>query len=122
LFPTKILLASDGSAEAIRAARMAITLSEKLDSELHVAYVEPLPDHFASPESITYHPEYRHELRKIAERDAHDKLGKEAQKIRDMGEVTETTPGSDVPTRRSCALPRRLAPGSWSWAAAAWVP
>jgi nucleotide-binding universal stress UspA family protein len=90
LFPTKILLASDGSAEAIRAARMAITLSEKLDSELHVAYVEPLPDHFASPESITYHTEYRHELRKIAERDAHDKLGKEAQKIRDMGEVTET--------------------------------
>src|SRR5215218_2244053 len=69
---------------------MAITLSEKLDSELHVAYVEPHPDHFASPESITYHPEYRHELRKIAERDAHDKLGKEAQKIRDMGEVTET--------------------------------
>ena len=53
MFPTKILLATDGSEEAIRAARVATTLSEKLDSELHVVYVEPLPDPYAVPES--YH-------------------------------------------------------------------
>jgi nucleotide-binding universal stress UspA family protein len=36
MFPTKILLATDGSEEATRAARIAMTLSESLDSELHV--------------------------------------------------------------------------------------
>nr|MBA2344208.1 universal stress protein [Rubrobacter sp.] len=37
MFPTKILLATDGSEEATHAAQMAMMLSEKLDSELHVA-------------------------------------------------------------------------------------
>ncbi len=78
MFPTNILLATDGSTEAIRAARMAITLSEKLDSELHVVYVEPLPDPYAVPEHLTYqlvrYPEYRDEIRKIADREAHERL------------------------------------------------
>jgi nucleotide-binding universal stress UspA family protein len=87
MFPTKILLATDGSSQATRAARMAITLSEKLDSELHVTYVEPLPEPFASPEFLSRYPDFRDELRKIAEREAREKLGKEAQKIREMGEV-----------------------------------
>ena len=87
MFPTKLLLATNGSAEATRAARMAITLSERLDSELHIVYVEPLPDPFANPEYLTYHPEYRNEMRKIAEREAREKLAKEAEKVREMGEV-----------------------------------
>jgi nucleotide-binding universal stress UspA family protein len=87
MFPTKILLATDGSEEANRAARMATTLSEKLDSELHVVYVESLPDPYAVPESLTYHPEYRNEIRKIAERESGEKLAKEAEKISEMGEV-----------------------------------
>ena len=40
MFPTKVLLATDGSAGAERAARMAATLSESLDCALHVVYVE----------------------------------------------------------------------------------
>jgi nucleotide-binding universal stress UspA family protein len=56
MFPTKILLATDGSAEATRAARMAITLSKELDSELHIVYVEPLPDPFATPEFLSRYP------------------------------------------------------------------
>ena len=87
MFPTKILLATDGSAEATRAARMAMTLSERLDSELHVAYVEPLPDPFASPQFLSRYPDFRDELREIAEREARAKLAKEAQKLREMGEV-----------------------------------
>ena len=87
MFPTKMLLATDGSAEATRAARMAMTLSERLDSELHVVYVEPRPDAFASPGLLSRYPDFRDELRKIAERGAHAKLGKEAEKIREMGEV-----------------------------------
>jgi nucleotide-binding universal stress UspA family protein len=38
MFPTKILLATDGSEEAGRAARMATVLSEKVGSELHLVY------------------------------------------------------------------------------------
>jgi nucleotide-binding universal stress UspA family protein len=42
-FPTKILLATDGSKEAALAARTAIDLADKTESELHVVYVEPRP-------------------------------------------------------------------------------
>jgi nucleotide-binding universal stress UspA family protein len=39
IFPTKILLAADGSTEAELAAQTAADLSQKTDSELHVIYV-----------------------------------------------------------------------------------
>jgi nucleotide-binding universal stress UspA family protein len=39
IFPTKILLATDGSKGAILAARTAVDLADKTDSELHVAFV-----------------------------------------------------------------------------------
>jgi nucleotide-binding universal stress UspA family protein len=41
VFPTKILLATDGSEEAALAAQTAAELANKTDSELHVAYVRP---------------------------------------------------------------------------------
>jgi nucleotide-binding universal stress UspA family protein len=39
IFPTKILLATDGSREANLAARTAVDLADKTGSELHVAFV-----------------------------------------------------------------------------------
>jgi len=39
IFPTKILLATDGSREANLAARTAVDLANKTRSELHVAFV-----------------------------------------------------------------------------------
>lgn len=39
IFPTKILLATDGSREAILAARTAVDLADKTDSELHVGFI-----------------------------------------------------------------------------------
>jgi nucleotide-binding universal stress UspA family protein len=39
MFPTKILLATDGSEDAKLAALTAADLAEKTDSELHVVYV-----------------------------------------------------------------------------------
>jgi nucleotide-binding universal stress UspA family protein len=39
IFPTKILLATDGSSEAQLAARTAVELTQKTDSELHVIHV-----------------------------------------------------------------------------------
>jgi nucleotide-binding universal stress UspA family protein len=39
IFPTKILLATDGSIEANLVARIAVDLADKTGSELHVAFV-----------------------------------------------------------------------------------
>ena len=42
IFPTKSLLATDGSGEAQLAARTAVELTQKTDSELHTIYVEEI--------------------------------------------------------------------------------
>ncbi len=39
VFPTRILLASDGSESAAHATEVAVELSKKIHSELHVLYV-----------------------------------------------------------------------------------
>jgi nucleotide-binding universal stress UspA family protein len=44
-FPTRILLATDGSEEAERAAQRAVDLAQRTGSELHVVHVAPIP-HF----------------------------------------------------------------------------
>ena len=44
LLSTKMLLATDGSEEAALATKSAIELTNSTGSELHVVYVEPLPD------------------------------------------------------------------------------
>jgi nucleotide-binding universal stress UspA family protein len=44
IFPTKILLATDGSREAQLAATTAVDLADKTGSELHVAFVLPTQD------------------------------------------------------------------------------
>ncbi|MDQ2672192.1 MAG: universal stress protein, partial [Actinomycetota bacterium] len=44
LLSTKLLLATDGSEEAELATRSAVELADRTGSELHVVYVEPLPD------------------------------------------------------------------------------
>jgi nucleotide-binding universal stress UspA family protein len=43
IFPTKILLATDGSREAVLAAHAAVELARMSDSELHVVYVADEP-------------------------------------------------------------------------------
>ena len=43
IFPTKILLATDGSKEARLAAQAAAELSKDTGSEVHIAYVLPSP-------------------------------------------------------------------------------
>src|SRR5215213_836902 len=43
VFPTKVLLATDGSEEAELAARTAIEMAEKTGSELHMVYAQPIP-------------------------------------------------------------------------------
>jgi nucleotide-binding universal stress UspA family protein len=85
MFPTKILLATDGSEEAGRATRMATVLSEKVDSELHLVRVEPIPSALADSESVYYGAGYSKQMREIARQDASEKLDEEVQKIRGLG-------------------------------------
>jgi universal stress protein family protein len=49
IFPTKILLATDGSGEAELAARTALDLGRRADSDLHVVYVSD-----ADPTALLY--------------------------------------------------------------------
>jgi nucleotide-binding universal stress UspA family protein len=67
IFPTTILLATDGSKEAQLAATTAADLAKSTGSELHVVHVGEIP--------LVYHPEthtYRAE---------HEEHGKEAQQL-----------------------------------------
>ena len=67
IFPTKILLATDGSREAELAVTTAADLAKSTDSELHVVHVGEVP--------LVYHPE-RHAYQ--AEYEEHEK---EAQQL-----------------------------------------
>ena len=87
MFPMKMLLATDGSAEAGRAAQMAVELSERLDSELHMVHVAPIPSPYALPESVIYDPEFYDRMRDVAGHEARQRLDEEVKKVESMGEV-----------------------------------
>ena len=58
-FASKILLATDGSPEAIRATRMAVTLSNRLGSELHVVRVGDVPSAYTYSEAEIFGREFQ---------------------------------------------------------------
>ena len=71
MFPTRILLAADGSKDARRAARDAAELSLKLDSELHVVFVAPYYPHVYASRGVQLREDeytYRDEDRKTLDR------------------------------------------------------
>lgn len=94
MFPTKMLLATDGSPDAARAARMAVGLSERLDSPLHVVYVEPLSNYYPVVAATLYYPGHLlPEARERAGRKAEVRLDEEAMKVGGLGEVSGATRG-----------------------------
>jgi nucleotide-binding universal stress UspA family protein len=58
IFPTKVLLATDGSEEASLAARTAADLAESTSSELHVVYAMPAARSPTWSPWITLQPRY----------------------------------------------------------------
>jgi nucleotide-binding universal stress UspA family protein len=66
IFPTRILVATDGSREAELAVTTAADLAKSTDSELHVVHVGESP--------LVYHPE-RHAYR--AEYEEHEKVSQQ---------------------------------------------
>jgi nucleotide-binding universal stress UspA family protein len=87
MFPMTILLATDGSAEAGRAAQIAVELSKSLGSELHVVHVAPVPSAYSVPESFICDPEFYERMRDFAGRESRVRLDEEVMKVRSMGEV-----------------------------------
>ena len=85
VFSGKMLLATDGSAEATRAARMAVVLAHRLGSKLHVVHVGPMPEEYINPRLSIPEPEYWEMMRERAEEEAKPRLNEQVQKIREAG-------------------------------------
>jgi nucleotide-binding universal stress UspA family protein len=81
IFPTTILLATDGSEEAQLAATTAADLAEKTNSELHVITVGPDYPLYAYPEAPA---RFEDELRKQRHQ-AKEMLEQQVKRIEDAG-------------------------------------
>ncbi len=82
LLGKKMLLATDGSEEAELATRAAVELAEGTGSELHVVYVEPLPD-FMKNDAGT--PGYDRQLYKMIEGEGRETLRKLVWRVKVAG-------------------------------------
>jgi nucleotide-binding universal stress UspA family protein len=83
IFPTRILLATDGSEEAELALKTAVDLADCTKSELHVVSVtrEYHPAHFEVPET----GRLLDEARRAMEREAREVLDGQVKKIEESG-------------------------------------
>src|SRR5215207_9266637 len=91
IFPTKILLATDGSRQAELAARTAADLAQKTHSELHVVHAfgiapvgPPVYPEATDLQSVEYEAETEQRQR-ISERQAREVLEAEVEEIRSAG-------------------------------------
>ena len=79
IFPTRILVATDGSREAALAVTTAADLARSTDSELHVVHVGEMP--------LVYHPE-RHAYRAVYEeheKEAQQLLEAQLERVKEAG-------------------------------------
>ena len=90
IFPTKILLATDGSEEAKLAFASAADLSKKTGSELHVVYVGHMPlVSYESPGATTLDPGLSGRMHESAQQEARTMLEEQIQRVGQSGEVVE---------------------------------
>jgi nucleotide-binding universal stress UspA family protein len=91
IFPTRILLATDGSREAELAATTAADLAKSTGSELHVVYVGHMPPVFyESPGTWALDPDLQSRMEERAEEEARPRLDEQVQRVREAGgEVAE---------------------------------
>ncbi len=124
MFPTKILLATDGSENAVRASRAAIELANKTGSELHVVHVAEAPHMFFAYTELDP-ARAEEEARKILEEEvrriedeggtvaeAHLRLGPAAENVVNLGERLDV--GLIVIGNRGLGALRRAVMGSVS--------
>jgi nucleotide-binding universal stress UspA family protein len=114
-FPTRILLATDGSEDAAVAARTAVNLANKTASELHVVYVEEVPRRLSSSESSLesmIDPEFEEKMRQHAQAAASQLLEEQVQKIKEAGgEIAQAHPRFGRPYEEIVHLAEELDAG-----------
>jgi nucleotide-binding universal stress UspA family protein len=91
IFPTKVLVATDGSREAELAFASAAELSQKTGSELHVVYVGHMPlVSYESPGATTLDSDLQRRMQEGAHKEARTKLDEQLQRVGERGgEVAE---------------------------------
>ena len=93
IFPTKILLATDGSSEAELATQTAVDLARMSDSELHVVYVEDyssialLYTEATDQEGVApmWDPILEEDLERSSEQRSRELLDAEVERVRSAG-------------------------------------
>jgi len=80
LFPSRILLAIDGSEEAELALRVAVELAKSTGAELHLVHVKLIPITPPYPEVL----DWKEDLGR-AEREARELLDEQVKKVEDAG-------------------------------------
>ncbi len=107
---SRVLLATDGSEDARRAAGAALELAQKLGSELHVVYVEPMPKRRGG--LVRFSMDLPPEVVVGFEEEAEAKLEKELQRMGEGGgEVAEGHARVGDPAAETVALAEELGAG-----------
>jgi nucleotide-binding universal stress UspA family protein len=84
LVSPKMLLATDGSEEAELATKSAVDLTNSTGSELHIVYVEPLPDFMKNDVGM---PHYDRALYKKIEEEGRETLRKLTWRVKVAGGI-----------------------------------
>jgi nucleotide-binding universal stress UspA family protein len=110
IFPTRILMATDGSKEAQLAAKTAADLAKRTNSELHLIYVGYMPSIFyESPGTMALDRDLHSRMEERAEEAARTKLDQQVQKIKDAGiEVAEIHTRVGFPDAEIVGLGRQV--------------
>ena len=111
IFPTKILLATDGSKEARLAAEAAAELSKDTGSEVHIAYVLPSPRELRGHH--TYSRDVMRSVLEQAEGEARSFLEAQAKQVGESGgKVAETHLRAGEPDKEIVKLSEELGAGA----------
>jgi nucleotide-binding universal stress UspA family protein len=111
IFPTKILLATDGSKEARLAAQAAAELSKDTGSEVHVTYVLPSPRELRGHH--TYSRDVMRSVLEQAEGEARSFLEAQAKQVGESGgKVAETHLRAGEPDKEIVRLSEELGVGT----------
>jgi nucleotide-binding universal stress UspA family protein len=89
MFPTKVVVAVDGSGEARHAARVAVDIAGRTGSELHVVHAAPTPTAVGAPEGTIYTPDVYDRLREMAEERGREVLEDQERELSGFGGVVK---------------------------------